>query len=132
MPTSDRHSRTPAERSDSAARSWRLRWIFARQWCCWSTTLPREAEDLLIALTEAGLKVLVADSGPAAKQKLMREPVDLVLVDLKRADMDSFELCRQLKVPPQTRLIPVLFLSARSEVDAKIRAFRVGASDLPR
>ena len=43
--------------------------------------------------------------------------------------MDSFELCRQLKVPPQTRLIPVLFLSARSEVDAKIRAFRVGASD---
>ena len=90
---------------------------------------PREAEDLLIALTEAGLRVLVADSGPAAKQKLMREPVDLVLVDLKRADMDSFELCRQLKVPPQTRLIPVLFLSTRCEVDAKIRAFRVGASD---
>lgn len=60
-------------------------------------TLRDAAEDLLIALTEAGLKVLVADSGPAAKQKLMREPVDLVLVDLKRADMDD-ELCRQLKV----------------------------------
>jgi serine/threonine protein kinase/CheY-like chemotaxis protein len=91
--------------------------------------LPREAEELLIALTESGLKVLVADSGPAAKQKLMREPVDLVVVDLKRADMDSFELCRQLKVPPPTRLIPVLFVSARTDVDAKIRAFRVGACD---
>ena len=91
--------------------------------------LPRDAEELLIALTESGLKVLVADSGPAAKQKLMREPVDLVVVDLKRADMDSFELCRQLKVPPPTRLIPVLFVSARTDVDAKIRAFRVGACD---
>ncbi len=90
---------------------------------------PRESEDLLVTLTEAGLKVLVADSGPAAKQKLMREPVDLVIVDLKRADMDSFELTRQLKVPPQTRLIPVLFVSAKKDVDAAIRAFRVGASD---
>ena len=46
--------------------------------------LPREAEELLIALTESGLKVLVADSGPAAKQKLMREPVDLVVVVSRR------------------------------------------------
>jgi serine/threonine protein kinase len=89
----------------------------------------RAAEDFLISLTESGLKMLLAESGPAAKQKLMREPVELVLVDLSRTDMDSFELCRQLKVPPQTRLIPVLFLSNRSDVDAKIRAFRVGASD---
>ncbi len=90
---------------------------------------PRESEDLLVMLTEAGLKVLVADSGPVAKQKLMREPVDLVIVDLKRADMDSYELTRQLKVPPQTRLIPVLFVSAKKDIDAAIRAFRTGASD---
>ena len=32
---------------------------------------PRDAEELLVALTEVGLKVLVAESGPAAKQKLM-------------------------------------------------------------
>lgn len=93
------------------------------------TDSPRESEELLIALTESGLKMLLAESGPVAKQKLMREPIELVLVDLKRADMDSFELCRQLKVPPQTRLIPVLFVSSRSDVDAKIRAFRVGACD---
>ena len=93
------------------------------------TDSARAAEDFLISLTESGLKMLLAESGPAAKQKLMREPVELVLVDLNRTDMDSFELCRQLKVPPQTRLIPVLFLSNRSDMDAKIRAFRVGASD---
>ncbi|MFO0655589.1 MAG: response regulator [Polyangia bacterium] len=90
---------------------------------------PRDAEELLVALTEVGLKVLVAESGPAAKQKLMREAVDLVIVDLKRADMDSFELTRQLKVPPQTRLLPVLFVSAKKDIDSSIRAFRVGASD---
>lgn len=90
---------------------------------------PRETEPLLLALTEAGLKVLCADNGPVAKQRLLREPVDLVIVNLKRADMDSFELLRQIKIPPQTRFLPVLFFFTASNVDAKVRAFRAGASD---
>ena len=47
--------------------------------------------------------------------------------------MDSFELCRQLKMTPQMRSVPVLFLSERTDVAAGRCAFRLGAVDfLPR
>src|SRR5262245_54791641 len=80
-------------------------------------------------LQEAGFQVHLAHTGPQAKQLVFRNSPDTVLLDLKRADMDSFELCRQLKMTPQTRSIPVLFLSDRAEIGAKTRAFRLGAVD---
>ena len=96
---------------------------------------PEQSEELLITLTEAGFKVMTASSGPQAKQKLMQGGADLVLLDLKGEDMDSYELCRQLKAPPPLRSVPVVFLSAPSgdDVDGRVRAFRAGAADyLPR
>ena len=84
-------------------------------------------------LTETGFQVHIATSGPQAKQLAFRQSPDVILLDLKRADMDSFELCRQLKMTPQMRSVPVLFLSERTDVAAKVRAFRLGAVDfLPR
>ena len=80
-------------------------------------------------LKEAGFQVHLAHTGPQAKQVVFRNNPDAVLLDLKRADMDSFELCRQLKMTPHTRAIPVIFLSDRSDVAAKVRAFRLGAVD---
>ena len=65
-------------------------------------------------LTAVGIQVLLAESGPQTKQQLLHQPVDLVLLILRPAralsGMDSFELCRQLKLPPQTRNIPTVFL----------------------
>ena len=80
-------------------------------------------------LVDSGFQVHVATSGPQAKQLAFRQSPDVILLDLKRADMDSFELCRQLKMTPQMRAVPVLFLSERSDVSAKVRAFRLGAVD---
>jgi len=80
-------------------------------------------------LTESGFQVHIATTGPQAKQLAFRQSPDVILLDLKRADMDSFELCRQLKMTPQMRAVPVLFLSERSDVAAKVRAFRLGAVD---
>lgn len=80
-------------------------------------------------LTESGFQVHIATSGPQAKQLAFRQSPDVILLDLKRADMDSFELCRQLKMTPQMRSVPVLFLCERSDVAAKVRAFRLGAVD---
>lgn len=65
-------------------------------------------------LTAVGIQVLLAESGPQTKQQLLHQPVDLVLLILRPvralSGMDSFELCRQLKLPPQTRNIPTVFL----------------------
>ena len=80
-------------------------------------------------LKEAGFQLHLAHTGPQAKQVVFKNIPDVVLLDLKRAEMDSFELCRQLKMTPQTRWIPVLFLSERSDISAKVRAFRLGAVD---
>ena len=80
-------------------------------------------------LTESGFQLHIATTGPQAKQLVFRNTPDMILLDLKRADMDSFELCRQLKMTPQMRSVPVLFLSERSDISAKVRAFRLGAVD---
>ena len=80
-------------------------------------------------LVDSGFQVHIATTGPQAKQLAFRQSPDVILLDLKRADMDSFELCRQLKMTPQMRAVPVLFLSERSDVSAKVRAFRLGAVD---
>lgn len=87
------------------------------------------ANKLAEQLKEAGFQPQLAHTGPQAKQVVFRTPPDGVILDLKRADMDSFELCRQLKMTPQTRAIPVMFLSDRGDVAAKTRAFRLGAVD---
>ena len=87
------------------------------------------ANKLANQLKDAGFQLHIAHSGPQAKQFVFRTPPDGVILDLKRADMDSFELCRQLKMTPQTRAIPVVFLSDRGDIAAKTRAFRLGAVD---
>ena len=62
------------------------------------------ANKLAELLKEAGFQPQLAHTGPQAKQAVFRNPPDGVILDLKRADMDSFELCRQLKMTPQTRI----------------------------
>ena len=71
-------------------------------------------------LNAVGIQILMAESGPQTKQQLLQQPVDLVLLILRpsrghssstgMASMDGYELCRQLKLPPQTRNIPTVFL----------------------
>ncbi len=71
-------------------------------------------------LNAVGIQILMAESGPQTKQQVLQQPVDLVLLILRpsrglasptgMASMDGYELCRQLKLPPQTRNIPTVFL----------------------
>ena len=76
---------------------------------------PARSPALQEALTAAGLNVLFVSSGPQAKQQLLQRPIDLVLLTLRPAgtltSMDSYELCRQIKLPPPTRNVPVVFLA---------------------
>lgn len=54
---------------------------------------------------------------------------DLILLDIMMPDLDGFKVCAHLKEDARTRDIPVIFLSALSEISDKIRAFAVGAVD---
>ncbi|MBF0451474.1 MAG: hybrid sensor histidine kinase/response regulator [Candidatus Magnetomorum sp.] len=57
------------------------------------------------------------------------EPPDLILLDIVMPGIDGYEVCRRLKANPLTKDIPVIFLSANTEVDDKILGFKLGAVD---
>lgn len=80
-------------------------------------------------LAAQGYKVRPVTSGPQALQAAVAAPPDLVLLDINMPGMTGYEVCQQLKALPETRDIPVIFMSARDEVLDKIRAFEVGGVD---
>ena len=57
------------------------------------------------------------------------EKPDLILLDVMMPEMDGYEVCCRLKGNPMTREIPVIFLTAQTEVEDETRGFQVGAVD---
>jgi DNA-binding response OmpR family regulator/DNA-binding CsgD family transcriptional regulator len=81
------------------------------------------------ALQEAGYRVLVATDGISALEQLGFVIPDVILLDGVMPGMDGFETCRQLKLNPATRRIPILFMTALGELDDLLRGFSEGAVD---
>jgi len=90
---------------------------------------PDSLRLLVSILSEQGYKVRAAPSGKLALSAAQKLPPDLILLDVKMPEMDGYEVCRQFKANPQTNQIPVIFLSAWSDVIDKVRAFSVGGVD---
>ncbi|MGR3319240.1 MAG: response regulator [Candidatus Anammoxibacter sp.] len=87
-----------------------------------------------IGLLSEGLKseytVIAAKSGQMALDRVFSEnPPDLILLDIDMPEMDGYQVCRSLKENPDTRDIPVMFLSAMEEVQDKTKGFKLGAVD---
>ena len=80
-------------------------------------------------LMKQGYKVRPAPSGAHALATSTKEIPDLILLDILMPEMDGFEVCRILKADRRTRDIPVIFLSALSEVEDKVRGFESGGVD---
>jgi DNA-binding NarL/FixJ family response regulator len=81
------------------------------------------------ALRAQGVRVLLAESGAAARQVLARTIPDLVLLDVVMPDEDGFAVCSALRAAPRWRALPVIFLTAINEPEQKVRAFALGAVD---
>ena len=90
----------------------------------------RDALRLLqIRLQNAGIECTTCGDGPSALAFLSRDMVDLVILDVMMPQMDGFEVCRRLKADERTRDIPVLFLTAKFEMEDKVRGLDVGGHD---
>jgi DNA-binding NarL/FixJ family response regulator len=86
----------------------------------------RVAVDLLHAY---GFRVLTASNGKDGIERAALAQPDLILLDIRMPGFDGFETCRRLKAHPQTARIPVLFMTALTDTDNKIRGFDLGAVD---
>src|SRR5215472_12929538 len=73
--------------------------------------------------------VLTASSGYAALQIADTELPDVILLDVMMPRMDGFEVCRQLKANRQTTDIPVVMVTALSDVASRLRGLEAGADD---
>jgi putative two-component system response regulator len=85
---------------------------------------------LMTVLLKDKYRVRAANSGERAL-KIVGTPhlADLILLDVDMTGIDGYETCRQLKADAATRDIPVIFITARSDVQDEQRGFDVGAVD---
>ena len=82
-------------------------------------------------MTVAGHQVIGAGNGVEGLEKARRlaPDLDLILLDLVMPDMDGIEVCRRLRVTPELKTTPVVFLTVFGTLDGKLEAFAAGADD---
>jgi len=80
-------------------------------------------------LKEKGHRVRPVPSGKLALKAIESEPPDLILLDITMPEMNGFEVCDRLKGDMRFRDIPVLFISALTEMLDKMKAFKSGGVD---
>jgi signal transduction histidine kinase len=90
---------------------------------------PANLQVLVRFLADSGYRTLIAEDGISALEQLARVKPDLILLDVTMPEMDGFETCRKLKASPELKEIPVLFLTARSDISDKLMGFNAGGQD---
>ena len=86
--------------------------------------------NLLIAVAAVlrgeSFEVMTARNGRDALLQVAKSLPDLIVSDVRMPQMDGFTLARQLRSAPHTKLIPIVFLTAKDETDDRIEGFRAG------
>lgn len=90
---------------------------------------PANLQLLIRTLTEQRFRLLVAESGHSALERVRYALPDIILLDVLMPEMNGFETCKRLKANPATADIPVLFLTALDDMVDKIQGFLVGGVD---
>ena len=90
---------------------------------------PANLEVLFEVFDETRFDVSFVTDGGSCLELAEAEHPDLILLDVTMPGMDGFEVCQHLKANPQTRNIPVIFMSARSDASDKQKGFALGAVD---
>lgn len=90
---------------------------------------PLNTKLLAATLTTEEFQVITATSGKEALEILLKQPIDLVLLDIMMPGMNGYEVCRLIKSSEHTRIIPVVMVTALDDVEAKVKAIDAGADD---
>ena len=90
---------------------------------------PANLEVVCETLSDAGYEVATAINGDRALKRVQAYPPDLILLDVQMPGIDGFETCKRLKADPKTASIPIIFMTALSDADSKVKGFVLGAVD---
>ncbi len=86
--------------------------------------------DLLGGVLREEYRVKTALRGDVALKIARSEPQpDMIILDIMMPDMDGYEVCKQLKSDPKTAHIPVIFITAKNEVEDEKKGLEIGAVD---
>ncbi len=87
---------------------------------------------LLLELTlkkDSGFEVVKFINGQDALDNIEKEKPDLILLDVMMPGLDGYEVCRRIKSSEKTRYVSVIILSAKRELEDKIKGMSIGADD---
>jgi diguanylate cyclase (GGDEF)-like protein len=90
---------------------------------------PTNLSVLSIALKAAGYKIRVAMDGESAIEQVKEDAPELILLDVQMPGIDGFETCLRLKADQATQDIPIIFITASTDLDNKVKGLSVGAVD---
>jgi two-component system phosphate regulon response regulator PhoB len=90
---------------------------------------PAQRTVLAYNLEAEGFAVTQADNGEDAMVLVDEEEPDIIILDWMMPKVSGIEVCRRLKMRPETRGIPIIMLSARAEEVDRIRGLETGADD---
>ena len=88
-----------------------------------------QREVLTYNLESEGFRVVAAETGDEAMLLVAEEAPDLMVLDWMLPNVSGIEICRRVKADPDTRHIPIIMLSARSDEGDRVRGLETGADD---
>ena len=91
--------------------------------------LPANLKLLTEVLSKHGFEVRCAPNGDLALKNLPRFQPNLILLDILMPNLDGYEVCTEIKQNPETKNIPIIFLTALEDSFNKVKAFEMGAGD---
>lgn len=90
---------------------------------------PQNLRLLEAELIPWGYEVIMAGSGRDALKTVLDQKVDLILLDIMMPDIDGFEVCRRIRQDEETRLIPIIMVTALGETGDRVRGIEAGCDD---
>jgi pilus assembly protein CpaE len=82
-----------------------------------------------LVLDQEGYDVATARSGEEGLERARLQNPDLILLDVMMPDMSGYEVVQRLRADPATTRVPILMVTAKSDLDDQITGFEVGADD---
>src|SRR5499433_141736 len=80
-------------------------------------------------LASRGYDAVAVSHAAEAEAQIKREPPDLILLDVVMPGKSGYEICREIKESPATRLIPVVLITGLADREDKLRGIEAGADD---